>query len=287
MCINKTEQNIEKIIWIYWAQGWENAPNIVKECRKSWEHYNPDWEIRCLDQNSVIPYFDIKQWMPGPTPSGPQWLIKLREKLHALLHSTHLIKRKRVKIQHRADIIRVNLLQQYGGVWADATLWCNKPLSDWVNKHTHHGFFAFSNPGHQLNDGDTALFSSYFLISEKGGHVISTLSDAIFQYWKINNQEDEYFWINTLFNNLYKKDKKFRSIWDKTEKIDAPVDANYGPEYFAWYKDNQLTGISDDFIKIIDSGCPAFKLTNRKKNSIDRFDKIQYLFNTIKNGQNQ
>ena len=39
----------EKIIWIYWHQGWGNAPEIIKICKKSWIKKNPEWDVRALD----------------------------------------------------------------------------------------------------------------------------------------------------------------------------------------------------------------------------------------------
>ncbi|MBT3717712.1 MAG: hypothetical protein HOL17_14990 [Gammaproteobacteria bacterium] len=283
MNTDKENQGVPKIIWIYWAQGWDKAPHLVQQCRKSWEHYNPDWDIRCLDQKTVTKYFDIKTWMPGPPLSGPQWLVSLKERLHALLHSTHLIKQKKVKIQHRADIIRVNLLNQYGGVWSDATLWCHRPLNDWINAHTTEGFFAFSNPGHLLNDKSYSLFSSYFLASHKNSYIIKILSKSVQKYWEDHERDDEYFWINTLFNYSYNHDTVFRNSWDNTLKIDAPVSSDHGPEYFAWYTEKELSGISKGFIDMINSrDTPAFKLTNRKKDPIDKYDKIQYLFDTTR-----
>ena len=55
---------IPKIIWMYWHQGWDKAPTLVKQCKKSWLHYNPDYEIRFLDKKSILPYFNYEDWMP-------------------------------------------------------------------------------------------------------------------------------------------------------------------------------------------------------------------------------
>ena len=27
-----------KTIWMLWYQGWENAPELVKRCRRSWQY---------------------------------------------------------------------------------------------------------------------------------------------------------------------------------------------------------------------------------------------------------
>ena len=28
---------LNKVVWLYWKQGWENAPWIVKQVKESWE----------------------------------------------------------------------------------------------------------------------------------------------------------------------------------------------------------------------------------------------------------
>jgi len=283
MCINKTEQNIEKIIWLYWAQGWENAPNIVRKCRESWEHHNPDWDIRCLDKDSLIKYYDIEKWMPGPDPSIPKGLIPIYKKIHSIFHSTRLIKSRKIKIQAESDIIRINLLSQHGGIWADATLWCNKPLNEWITPYTRNGFFAFSSPGHTLEDGQKALCSLYFIITSKENHIIKKTNQLVYEYWSNHIYADEYFWINSLFNKGYNSDPIFREIWDKTEKIEAAVNRDDGPEYFAHYTKDKLSDISEKFTAMVDSSnSPVYKLTYRKKDPIDQYDRIKYLFNTIK-----
>ena len=37
-------------------------------------------------------------------------------------------------IQAKSDIIRVELLSAYGGIWVDATVYCNEPFSNWLSE---------------------------------------------------------------------------------------------------------------------------------------------------------
>ena len=89
---------IEKIIWIYWHQGWDNAPDIIKICKKSWIKKNPEWDVRALDFKSINHFVDIN------------------------LEKNIL---KSLCIAHQSDLIRLGLLEKYGGVWVDASLFCN------------------------------------------------------------------------------------------------------------------------------------------------------------------
>ena len=42
-----------RTIWLFWLQGWENTPELVKRCLRSWEHHNPGWTIRTLDAETL------------------------------------------------------------------------------------------------------------------------------------------------------------------------------------------------------------------------------------------
>jgi hypothetical protein len=57
------------------------------------------------------------------------------------------LRRAAVTAASLSDVIRLLLLHEYGGVWADATLYCNSPLDHWLNPFLGSGFFAFANPG--------------------------------------------------------------------------------------------------------------------------------------------
>ena len=41
------------------------------------------------------------------------------------------VQNKIISPQAKSDIIRLSLLKNYGGIWADSTLLCMQPLSFW------------------------------------------------------------------------------------------------------------------------------------------------------------
>lgn len=42
-----------KQLWLFWAQGWENAPAIAQACAASWERLNPTWKAHRLCSRSL------------------------------------------------------------------------------------------------------------------------------------------------------------------------------------------------------------------------------------------
>ena len=44
----------------------------------------------------------------------------------------YIIQKKKITVQALSDIIRLNILNKYGGVWADAMLLCIQSLNHWI-----------------------------------------------------------------------------------------------------------------------------------------------------------
>ena len=175
-----------KIIYILWFQGFNQAPDIVKQCVQSWKYYNPDWTIVLLDDTNVRNYvtFDI---FPD------------------------------IEKCHLADIVRMLLLTNYGGLWTDATTFCHRPLNDWLPEYSCGGFFAFDKPY------DYLMLSNWFLYSEKQNEIITKWCAKTLEYYKLNRKAHTYFIHHQLFEELYDTDKSFHDAWDKVPKYTATI----------------------------------------------------------------
>jgi len=181
---------MKKVIYMYWAQKFVNAPYLVKKCLLSWKLKNPTWQIIELDDGNLSEYINIEKEIPN-------------------------IQKKNINKCHYSDIIRVLLLEKYGGCWCDATTFCNQSLDNWLNKNTLTGFFAFDKPG------PDRLLSNWFLYSEPNNYIIQKWKEKIILYWKNHNKINHYFRHHYLFGDLYNSDKKFKELWDWTPKISA------------------------------------------------------------------
>jgi len=87
---------IPKIIWTYWHS--DDRPELVNKCIDSWRKHNPDWEIRVLSDTT------LNKWLPGFDHSGYELMA------------------------HKADMIRLMLINKYGGVWSDASVALTEPI---------------------------------------------------------------------------------------------------------------------------------------------------------------
>ena len=208
-----------KTIWFLWLQGLDNAPLVVQKCYGSWLKHNPGWDIIFLDESNLANYISLKPLQ--------------------------------ITQQALSDILRINLLAKYGGIWVDATCFCNQPLDEWLYNYITSGFFAFDKPA---ND---RMISSWFMASAKGNYITLAYQNAVNNYWDTNPgltffenskwrflnrylqrrspqlwfstlvtkvlKVYPYFWFHYLFERIYLADEKVRQLWDQTPKISADI----------------------------------------------------------------
>jgi hypothetical protein len=192
---------IPRTLWIFWDQGLENAPTIVKNCIQSWLLKNRSWDIHVLSQKTV-----------GEVISLPEW------------YSTNL----NLPLPAYSDVLRIHLLQRYGGVWADATTWCARPLDDWIDQITRSsGFFAYAKPS-----PDRPL-ASWFLAATEHNFIVERWAAQVDAMWQNSagtstNGElaDEpnslgYFWFHKLFASLIDSEGEVAKAWNSVPQISA------------------------------------------------------------------
>lgn len=145
--------NTDNVIWMLWYQGMERAPAVVRDCVSSWRRLNPQHEVIVLDEGSVFDHIAEDEFVFDGFDA--------------------------LSVQVKADLIRLCLLSRSGGVWADATLYCVRPLDQWL-RLDRGGFFAFESPA------PDRPISNWFLASRKGSYIAETLYARFREYWKSN-----------------------------------------------------------------------------------------------------
>ncbi len=221
-----------KTIWLTWFQGWDNAPEIAERCLDSWRHYNPDWNIVLLDDTNYKDYCKIDKVLPGLQTNN----ISL------------------------GDILRLFLLKEHGGVWADATLFCNKPLDKWIYDIDDSFVFTRSDK----------MIASWFVAAKKNSVIVNDWYEEMVKFWtyrieETDQFEQQYGWIHALFRHCHARHPEFKRIVNDWDKIDCTSDGNSrgnGPHLFAPYREYFYKPISEEIARRIDSKVdPVYKLS--------------------------
>jgi len=181
--------NIPKIIWIYWHQGWDNATEISKLCLESWIYNNKLWKVIPLSKDNINLYLDLDKITDNFNEKKP--------------------------LSCTVDILNINLLNKYGGIWVDATVFCYKPLDLWLSNYTKNGLFMYK----RLNQ--SMILDTWFIASSSNNYVIEKWCDLFTKHWLGRKEPDNYFDFYHIFKNLYNSDKNVKNIFDNIPTIDT------------------------------------------------------------------
>lgn len=267
--------SVPKTIWFLWFQGLEKAPYVVRKCHESWITKNPSWRVVSLDETTL--------------PS-----------LASVDYSTDNI--RALTLQSKSDLVRLDLLARHGGVWADATCFCVRPLDDWLPPNLASGFFAFHRPR------PDRIISSWFLAAEPENILVSRLLDRMVAYWGQHSFRNDqrrfaikaltrllkasprtrdwwfspflrdrlalspYWAIMYMFEALVRQDPDCARVWAATPKISAD-----GPHRL--YRAGLLSPVSPELRAEVDSRqVPVYKMTwNIDEEEIPQDSVLEYL----------
>ena len=177
-----------KVIWIFWHQGWSQAPLVVQAVAYSWRAHNPGWEVKCIDGTH-------------PLVASCKWNAAM-------------------KLVAVSDVLRLQLLTTYGGVWADATMACLKPLDSWLPTLD----LANSPSGMWMYRGRTPWRTSevrdnpacWFMIARPCTYIFTRWLAQARAFWETHDdhqQSYEYYWMDQVFMKAVDSNKTFRELW--------------------------------------------------------------------------
>lgn len=159
----------EKKIWICWLQGMENAPLVVQRCYESIHKFIVDYEIVVLTECNIFDYI-----------SFPSYILDKWKK--GIITNTHF-----------SDLLRLAILNKYGGTWLDATVLCTSSNIPSYILESDLFFFQVLKPG---KDGSTLNASSWLLTAHSNNKILMAVQYLLYEYWKTNNSMVDYFLIH-------------------------------------------------------------------------------------------
>lgn len=265
--------SVPPVIWMFWEQGLADAPRVVKLCHESWVVMNPRFVVRILSAESsefTALASEYSQWDQMP-------------------------------VQKRANILRLRLLSEHGGVWVDSTLFCRQGIDEWLPSTESNGialvrnypsrkdrlidnFFIASIAGHpiitmwlevterffhrKLRHGVSVALGGF--LTKLGKRFESTSSRAnLWESW-LNIRLFRvypYFIHHYLFNNLVKGSAEFESGWKRAGKISLgswPLTFNTARKFA---NDPQVV---QELERLLLVGGPFYKLTYRQNKPLNQ-----------------
>lgn len=158
-------------IWIFWWQGVEQAPAIVKACISSIKENAKNHPVILLDKENYGNYVKMPAYVMEKFFDG------------------------KISLMQFSDLLRVSLLYQYGGIWMDATLYVTHPLDEEIHKNT---FYTI-----KFSEDERWKWTSFFLASGKNNNLMGLLQTLFFEYWKKEEEVLVYLLIDYFMEMVY------------------------------------------------------------------------------------
>lgn len=182
---NEKQEPKPKIIWICWLQGMTQAPDIVKKCIASVEHYAPDYTVHLITEETLFDYV-----------SFPDHIITRYRK-------------RRIPFTHFSDILRTALLVQHGGIWMDATVMLTGSLPEYVSDTS---LFMYQSSVLQNLPHAT---SNWLIASNKGNSLLQRQLDLLYAYWQHESGLRNYFIYHIFFYLIVTHNPRAKSTFEQ------------------------------------------------------------------------
>lgn len=232
--------NQKSTIWIFWWQGFEDMPNVVRDCIASVFRNSDQHQVILLSESNYREYIELEDYIESKFRNGV------------------------ISVTHLSDIIRAKLLYTYGGFWLDATVLLTESFPQSLYSYSFftikHGLFS----NYHVCRG---LWTGYFIAVSEGHPLMGFLSDAFSKYWETEDLLICYLLIDCFISIAFDEIPYLRSEIER-------VPVNNQMTYFLDDFGNDL--FSESIWKRIRSSTLAFKMHRQRTFFTYSADKLTY-----------
>ena len=178
-CFSPVKQ--KRIVWTFWWQGIDTLPEVLKMCLESHRRYIVDSDIEYIfiTKDNFFKYVTIPEYIQDKLERGI------------------------ISLTHFSDLLRICLLEKYGGAWIDITLLITNDLDKSIfdyDFYTINTYGSESNPN-SLGQVLTRCQWTGFMFSSGGPEnpLFSYVKQFLLEYWKKHDEVIDYFLLNFIF----------------------------------------------------------------------------------------
>jgi len=219
--IDDNVTDLPKDLYMFWDQGdvQNTTPPLNKMCFEKWPALNPTWNYHLVTGNH-----------------GSSAEVSLTSNAEVSLtnlvpHLTDLFQANPRTVQQRSDMLRLEIMAEYGGVWVDGSLLPILGL-DTFAKHlvAQSGFFVFTYPNTEdpffhynaSNDPSDTWISSWFMVSKPQNPLVVAWRDAFKKKWMDPGHNFTYFEVHETFKAMIlEKDPHVIEVWRSMPRISS------------------------------------------------------------------
>lgn len=175
-----------RTVWLFWMQGMENAPALIRKCCKSVQKHIPaGYDIVLLTEKNLREYVQLPEYI---------WK-KYRQ---GYITTTHL-----------SDIVRIELLCTYGGCWIDATVFCSGPIPECM---LSGDLFLFKDT---LMSRTVIKMSSWWMYADQKNRLIHAARNLLYSFWENETDIRNYYILHIIICKLAEEDTACRACFQR------------------------------------------------------------------------
>ena len=242
-----------KRVWVMWWQGIKEAPDIVKMCVESIKRTFIDWQVVVLDGHNYTDYVSVPESIVAKMKDGV------------------------IPLAHFSDILRLELLVKYGGLWIDSTVYCSVgrvKITPPLNNLVSHRLFAFRNIGDGSEKVEEYNISNWFIYAHPNHEILIATLRLLYQYWEDVDELTDYFVFHKFFKMVCKKYPE--------EAREIPMFSNALPHILQLHL---FDVYNEDYWNDLTKQCAIHKLTY--KLDVNNIRKSDTYYHYIMSGNNE
>lgn len=191
-------QDRQDKIWLCWWQGMDNAPEIVRACYRSICEHAGHRDVVVITDKNVDDYVHFPSWLMDKYRSG-------------IISRTHI-----------SDLLRLDLLAHYGGLWLDSTFFCCGSLDDPIYRAP---LFSIKRPDYLHASIASGYFANYSLGCDNAHRrVFSTIRDYELEYWRRSDFLIDYLLTDYLIVLAQRHNPAIKAAFDAIQPNNAHCD---------------------------------------------------------------
>jgi len=237
---NTEQEEVPVRYWTCWSTGENDAPKVVTACFASMRQYLDKERLTVLNFDTLREYVTIPDFIEEKYKKG-------------IIGKIHL-----------SDVLRLLLLEKYGGVWIDSTILLTGPIPEMIENSQ---FFVYRQADH-----GKICAASNFMVAKPHNPIVRYTLGMITDYWKNENKLVSYSLIHL---SLAHAAEAYPELWKQIPYIPCEV------EYLMNYKFND--DYSEELFKSISDMTSIHKLTYKTEQFKIDADKKGSLYDYVCN----
>lgn len=228
--VQRINENVklDKTIWVCWLQGIDRAPSLVKKCYEALVKNKPEgFEIILLTSENIHDFVTFPHYIMDKYSKG-------------IINHTHF-----------SDILRTELLVNYGGCWVDATVFCSEKIPKYM---VEGNMFVYK---WSTFDKSVLKISSWWMYSKNRFILMEEVRSVLYNYWRNENRLIEYFLFHIIFSKVVDRNSFNQMLFKE-----IPYANNSNPHSL---QGQLVFEYNEDRWNIMKGLSPVHKLTYKRK----------------------